>query len=383
MIDVMENIKKLSAALDAETASLHPSGKLLLLGSQDSVFLKAIKRKADQLGINCDHTSNPLPPYRGIVVDSETVSFNSILDPDVDIDHSYSPGMSAVSQAVMDLLIESGLVWEKDITIVGRGHAVKELAKYLDFNNATVTVAHSKTKSLLQATQNRDVVIYATPIITQDTMMLSNPKLHRYNIIWDKVLKSGFLNAKKMPLREHEDIMVFYKSPPPYHPQMTVGEKNHTKGKAVGKQAEDVHSNRSYGNYTLVESPDGNMKYPASIWRFPKPHPSVALHATEKPVDLLRYAIRTYTDRNAIVLDNCCGTGSTLIAAKLEGRRYIGIDNGVCDKKKSPYYGMPWAQVAQIRLEAIDHEPADEPERHRPLGEGTTEGVCTPSGVSA
>lgn len=187
------------------------------------------------------------------------------------------------------------------------------------------------------------------------TMMLSNPKLHRYNIIWDKVLKSGFLNAKKMPLREHEDIMVFYKSPPPYHPQMTVGEKNHTKGKAVGKQAEDVHSNRSYGNYTLVESPDGNMKYPASIWRFPKPHPSVALHATEKPVDLLRYAIRTYTDRNAIVLDNCCGTGSTLIAAKLEGRRYIGIDNGVCDKKKSPYYGMPWAQVAQIRLEAIDH----------------------------
>lgn len=213
------------------------------------------------------------------------------------------------------------------------------------------------------------------------TMMLSNPKLHRYNIIWDKVLKSGFLNAKKMPLREHEDIMVFYKSPPPYHPQMTVGEKNHTKGKAVGKQAEDVHSNRSYGNYTLVESPDGNMKYPASIWRFPKPHPSVALHATEKPVDLLRYAIRTYTDRDAIVLDNCCGTGSTLIAAKLEGRRYIGIDNGVCDKKKSPYYGMPWAQVAQIRLEAIDHEPADEPERHRPLGEGTTEGVCTPSGV--
>lgn len=84
MIDVMENIKKLSAALDAETASLHPSGKLLLLGSQDSVFLKAIKRKADQLGINCDHTSNPLPPYRGIVVDSETVSFNSSVNRAID-----------------------------------------------------------------------------------------------------------------------------------------------------------------------------------------------------------------------------------------------------------------------------------------------------------
>ena len=173
--------------------------------------------------------------------------------------------------------------------------------------------------------------------------------------------------------------MVFYKSPPPYHPQMTVGEKNHTKGKAVGKQAEDVHSNRSYGNYTLVESSDTNMKYPASIWRFSKPHPSVALHSTEKPIELLRYAIRTYTDEGALVLDNCCGTGSTLIAAKLEGRQYIGIDNGVCDKKKSPYFGLPWAQVAKIRLEAIENESANEPERHQPLGEENLVGLCAPA----
>lgn len=55
-----------------------------------------------------------------------------------------------------------------------------------------------------------------------------------------------------------------------------------------------------------------------------------------------------------VVLDNCCGTGSTLIAAKLEGRRYIGIDNGICDKKKSPYYGLPWAEVAQQRLEEVN-----------------------------
>lgn len=191
------------------------------------------------------------------------------------------------------------------------------------------------------------------------TMMLSNPKLHRYNIIWDKVLKSGFLNAKKMPLREHEDIMVFYKSPPPYNPQMTKGEKNHSKGQAVGKQSGDIHSNRSYGNYTLVQSEDTDLKYPASIWRFPKPHPSIALHATEKPIDLLRYAIRTYTNVGGVVLDNCCGTGSTLIAAKLESRQYIGIDNGVCDKKKSKYYGLPWAEVAQRRLEEVD-EPGYE-----------------------
>lgn len=122
------------------------------------------------------------------------------------------------------------------------------------------------------------------------------------------------------------------------------------------------------------------MKYPASIWRFPKPHPSIALHSTEKPVDLLRYAIRTYTDEGAVVLDNCCGTGSTLIAAKLENRHYIGIDNGICDKKKSPYYGMPWAQVAQTRLEAIDLEFTDEPTRSQPLGKGQLKGFALPLG---
>lgn len=190
------------------------------------------------------------------------------------------------------------------------------------------------------------------------TMMLSNPKLHRYNIIWDKVLKSGFLNAKKMPLREHEDIMVFYKAPPTYNPQMTVGKKSHSKGRMVGKSANDVHSNRSYGNYMLVQSRDSNLKYPSSIWQFSKPHPSVAIHPTEKPIELLRYAIRTYTNPGDIVLDNCCGSGSTLIAAKLEGRKYIGIDNGFCDKKKSEYYGLSWAEVSQIRVDALDEQKA-------------------------
>lgn len=87
---------------------------------------------------------------------------------EVDIDHSYSQGMSSVSQATLALLLALDLVHAKDITIVGRGHAVQNLAKYLTLGNATVTVAHSKTKSLLQATMNRDVVIYATPTITKD-----------------------------------------------------------------------------------------------------------------------------------------------------------------------------------------------------------------------
>lgn len=185
-------------------------------------------------------------------------------------------------------------------------------------------------------------------------MMLSNPKLHRYNVVWDKVLKSGFLNSKRMPLRQHEDIMVFYKKPPVYNPQMVKGEKNHSKGSCVGNNADDDFSNRSYGSYINLPSSDSDMKYPASIWCFPKPHPSVAIHSTEKPVDLCRYAIRTYSNPGDTILDNCCGSGSTLIAAALEGRNFIGIDNGFCDKKKSKYNGMSWADVSNQRvLEAL------------------------------
>lgn len=183
-------------------------------------------------------------------------------------------------------------------------------------------------------------------------MMLSNEKLHRYNIIWRKVLKSGFLNANRMPLREHEDIMVFYKSQPVYNPQMVKGQKNHSKGKAKGENAEDILNNRVYGAYKVVET-TGDMKHPSSIWEFPKPHPSVAISSTEKPVELCRYAIRTFTNPGAVVLDNCCGCGSILIATKLEGRHYIGMDNGVCDNKKSKYFGMPWADVATQRLAEV------------------------------
>ena len=182
-------------------------------------------------------------------------------------------------------------------------------------------------------------------------MMLSNPKMHRYNIVWDKVLKSGFLNAKKMPLREHEDIMVFYTSPPTYHPQMTHGAPNHSKGKSIGQNSKDIGSCRNYGNYIAVESSKDGNKYPGSIWRFPKPHPSVAIHPTQKPIELCRYAIRTYSNPGDLILDNCCGSGSTLVAAKLEGRDYIGMDNGNCDKKNSQYYGLPWAHVARLRLD--------------------------------
>ena len=155
--------------------------------------------------------------------------------------------------------------------------------------------------------------------------MLSNEKLHRYNLIWDKVLTSGFLNANRMPLRKHEDIMVFYKKLPTYNPQKVKGVPNHIKGKVVGKMNDDVLQNNNYGNFKCVET-IGDMKHPTSILTFSKPHPSIAVHPTQKPVELLEWLIKTYTNEGDVVLDNCMGSGSTGVAALNCGRRFIGIE---------------------------------------------------------
>ena len=187
-------------------------------------------------------------------------------------------------------------------------------------------------------------------------MMLSNEKLHRYNIIWKKVLTTGFLNANRMPLRVHEDIMVFYKKLPVYNPERVKGDPNHNhKRLKKGDKATDQFSSdlgyvgRVYGKYKLFDNLS-DLYYPTSVWEFSRPHPSVALSSTEKPIELCRYVIRTYSNKGDTVLDNCCGSGSIPIAAKMEGRHYIGMDNGKCDRKKSKYYGLSWAEVTRRRL---------------------------------
>lgn len=168
-MDIQRKIDLLCRSLDKQTVSLskEKSNKLLLLGQQDSLFLKSIKRKADSLGVPCDF-GKIIPSYTGVVADKE--SSGSVRFPimsDVDVDCLKSPGMSSAARAVLYLLMEQKMVSGKTITIVGRGHAVKGLAQALIEENATVTVAHSKTPDLYRATEDKDVVIYATPILTQ------------------------------------------------------------------------------------------------------------------------------------------------------------------------------------------------------------------------
>lgn len=170
------------------------------------------------------------------------------------------------------------------------------------------------------------------------TMMLSD-KNHRYNLVWDKVLSSGFLNANRMPLRSHEDIMVFYRYPPTYNPQKIIGQKNHSRG-ALDKNSK----NNNYGEYAMVETDLGNLKHPKSIISVPKPHPSVSLHRTEKPTRLLEYLIKTYTNEGEVVLDNCAGSGTTGLACRNTGRNFILIE------KDPTYYETCKQRVAQQTL---------------------------------
>ena len=149
----------------------------------------------------------------------------------------------------------------------------------------------------------------------------SNRKMFKYDLVWDKVLTSGFLNANRMPLRRHEQIAVFYNSQPVYNPQMVKGKPNHN----VGDLTKEM-SNNNYGDFKRVEQKYDGMKYPTSIISYEKPHPSIAQHRTEKSVPMLEYLIKTYTDKGMVVLDNCMGSGTTGLACINTERDFIGIE---------------------------------------------------------
>jgi len=151
-------------------------------------------------------------------------------------------------------------------------------------------------------------------------LILSNEKLFKYKIVWEKSKATNFLNAKKQPLRKHEDICVFYKKQPTYNPQMR-------EGKPYNKGVRKNQLTGSYGDFSpsLVKS-DGK-RYPTDIIYFKTAESEGPVyHPTQKPVELGKYLIRTFTNKNDLVLDNTCGSGSFLVSALLENRRFIGIE---------------------------------------------------------
>ena len=151
-------------------------------------------------------------------------------------------------------------------------------------------------------------------------LMVSNPKMFRYKWIWEKSKSTNFLNAKKQPLRKHEDVCVFYRRQPVYHPQMIDGEPY---DKGIRKN----QMSGSYGDFQPVHVHSDGKRYPTYIIYFKTAESEgKVFHPTQKPVELGRYFVRTYTNPGDIVLDNTSGSGSFLVAALLEGRNFIGIE---------------------------------------------------------
>ena len=156
-------------------------------------------------------------------------------------------------------------------------------------------------------------------------LMMSNPKMWRYNLIWEKDRSSGFLNANRMPLRSHEDILIFYKKLGTYNPQMEYApdRKNHVVGNGEHKD-----TNQCYGRFNRLENPIiSDYKYPRSVIKIKREHKCKGNeHPTQKPVELIEYLIKTYSNEGDLVLDNCMGSGTTAIACINTNRNFIGFE---------------------------------------------------------
>jgi len=170
-------------------------------------------------------------------------------------------------------------------------------------------------------------------------LIMSNPKMYRYDYIWKKNKSTGFLNAKKMPLRQHEEALVFYKKLPTYNPQKTTGHK------PANSYTKHTSDGSNYGSTKIGITGGGQTdRYPTSILDVKvlnNDHPD-KFHPTQKPVELFEHFIKTYTNEGETVLDNCMGSGTTAVACLNTGRNYIGFE---MDKS---YYDLSLERIKSI-----------------------------------
>ncbi len=157
----------------------------------------------------------------------------------------------------------------------------------------------------------------------------SNLRQLRYEWIWEKTQATGHYNAKKMPMKAHENVLVFYDKLPIYNPQKTTG---HNPINSYTKYIKTQNNTELYGLASREISGGGETdRYPRSVLVFPtdkqKNKLNGTLHSTQKPVALLEYLIKTYTNEGMTILDNCIGSGSTAIACLNTNRNYIGFEN--------------------------------------------------------
>ena len=174
-----------------------------------------------------------------------------------------------------------------------------------------------------QITSANTPILLVAQIPFTCTLGASNLKHLRYNWVWEKTQGTGFLNAKRMPLKCHEDILVFYKKLPKYNPIKTFGHIRKTV--AVSHQLK-CNSGEIYRKHDNYRGYDSTERYPRSVLKFKTDKQTSPLHPTQKPVALLEYLIKTYTDPGDTVLDFVMGSGSTGVACQNTGRKFIGIE---------------------------------------------------------
>lgn len=165
-------------------------------------------------------------------------------------------------------------------------------------------------------------------------LRLSNLQNYKYDWVWDKVKGTGFLNAKKQPMRNHEVICVFYRQQCAYNPQKTQGHSLKESYRSAKLQTDVYGDMKNDYTYRSTE------RYPRSVQAFSADTQNSSLHPTQKPVALCEYLIRTYTNEGEIVLDNCMGSGTTGVACYNTGRRFVGIE------KEQKYF-----DIAKERIE--------------------------------
>ena len=180
---------------------------------------------------------------------------------------------------------------------------------------------------------NGAIILFGQGIFFAE-LICSNKKLFKYDLVWDKKLVTGFLNANRLPLRVHENIAIFYKKLPVYNPQFTEGKPLHESSRKEDER------NQNYGKFKRTPAKKGNTKkYPRSIVPFQKPSSSKQVHRTEKSLELLEWLVKTYTMEGDLVLDNTMGSGTCGLASIKNNRKFIGIE------KEKNYYDITLKRI--------------------------------------
>jgi len=186
---------------------------------------------------------------------------------------------------------------------------------------------------------NGAIVLTASQPFTS-ALVMSNIKMFKYCCVWEKTAATGFLNAKKAPLRAHEDILIFYKKQPYYNPIMVEGA---LRKKALRRNAK---LGAIYNKHEKKTEYNSDKRYPRSVILLSKDKQKSALHPTQKPVALMSYLIRTYTHPGETVLDFTTGSGTTGVACVDTDRKFIGIECG------ESYYNIASGRILEALINA-------------------------------